>query len=124
MRLLGPVRPRENNHLDWLGAPTDLHGASLELLGRYVCGLGRCHTHDHLARGSSGCQSRRDVDGVTERSEVIHRRPKPCRPNKCLAGVDGRSYWYRHRRRGTGPCRSLGQVDCGRYRYCRVAGAR
>jgi hypothetical protein len=31
-------------------ASTDLHGASLEVLGRHACSLSGCHTNDHLAR--------------------------------------------------------------------------
>jgi hypothetical protein len=110
----------ENDHLDRLCAPADLHGASLELVGRHACGLGGCLTNDHLTGTCSRCESRGDVDGITERGEVIDGCARPGRSNECHAGVDSRSHWNRRRRRGTGLCRSLGQVSCGCYRYCRV----
>jgi hypothetical protein len=47
--------------------------------------------------------------------------PSPVAPTNASPGVDGRSYWDGHRRRGAGSCRSLGEVDCGRYCCCRVA---
>jgi hypothetical protein len=53
----------QNDHLDRLYA----HGASLESVGCHAGGLGSGQTHDHLACNRSRCQSRRDVDGITER---------------------------------------------------------
>jgi hypothetical protein len=114
------VQPWENDHLNRLCAPTDLHGASHELVSRHACGIGGCHANDHLACNGSRCQSRCDVDGITERGEIVDSFAKPGRPNECLAGVDSRSYWNGHRRSGAGPCRSLSQVDCGCYRYGRM----
>jgi hypothetical protein len=110
----------QNDHLDRLYAPTDLHGASLESVGCHAGGLGSCHTHDHLACKRSRCQSRRDVDGITERREVVDSCARSGRPNERLACVDSRSCRNRIRPRGAGVCRSLGQVDCGCYRCCRM----
>ena len=83
----------EDNHFDRLFATTDLHGASLEVSGRHACRLGRCHTDDHLTRNRSRCESRGDVDGITERGEVIDSGAKPGRPNECHAGMDSRPSW-------------------------------
>jgi hypothetical protein len=65
------------------------------------------------------CESRSDVDDITERRKVVDGCTKPGRP-KCHARVDGRSYRNGHRGRGAGLRRSLGQVNCCSYRNCRV----
>src|SRR5512133_777634 len=115
------VWPGENNSLDRLNAPSDCHRASLELIGRDACRLGGCHTNDHLACSRSGCESGRDVDGITECGEVLDGGAEAGRANECLAGVDGRSYWDGRLGRRAGLCHSLSEVDCSRYCCCRVA---
>ena len=105
---------RDNDDLDRLGASTDLHGASLDVLDRHACGLGGCHTYDHLARTCSRCESRGDVDDITERGEVVDGCAKSGRSNECLARVDSRSYMDGHGQRAAGMGRSLGKVDRGR----------
>ena len=57
---------------------------------------------------------------AADASEVVVGCTEPGGSNECLAGVDSRSYWNGHRRRGVGLCCSLGQVDCGRYCCGRV----
>jgi hypothetical protein len=122
MLIWRPIRSTggENDYLDRLCATADLHRASLEVVGRHACGLGGCHTNDHLARHRSRCQSRRDVDDITERGEVVDGGARSGRSNECLASVDSRSHWNGHRQRGAGLCRSLRQIDCRRDRYSRV----
>jgi hypothetical protein len=48
----------------------------------HLCGLGGCHTNDHLARRRSRCQSRGDVDNITKRREIADGYAKPGRPTK------------------------------------------
>jgi hypothetical protein len=43
----------ENDYVDGLCATTDVHGASLWVVGHQACRLGGCHTNDHLARSTA-----------------------------------------------------------------------
>jgi hypothetical protein len=78
----------------------------------HLCGLGGCHTNDHLARRRSRCQSRGDVDNITKRREIADGCAKPGRANEGLAGVNSRSYRNGHRGPSAGRCRLPGQINC------------
>jgi hypothetical protein len=83
---------------------------------------GGCHTDDHFACDRSRRQSGRDVDGITERREVIDSCAEPGCPNERHACVDSRSCRDRTRSRDAGVRRSLCKVDRGCYRCCRMLG--
>jgi hypothetical protein len=90
------------------------------VVSHQACGLGGCHTNDHLARNRSRCASLSDIDNIAQCREVVVGCAEAGGSNECFAGVDSRSYRKGHRRRGIGLCRSLGQVDCGCYCCGRV----
>jgi hypothetical protein len=60
------------------------------MVSHQACGLGGCHTNDHLAGNRSRCESLGDVDNITQCREVIVGCAEAGGSNECLAGVDSR----------------------------------
>ena len=80
----------EERHLDRLRVHADIHGASLELVGRQVCGLGGFLSQSpRLRRGRR--QSRGDIDGVPERGGSRRQSCLVLSPQRMHRRVDGRS---------------------------------
>jgi hypothetical protein len=98
--------------------PTGADGSGLVTTGSRFMLDRMAETHHRPMAADANCAP--NVRRTDQRTSPTTRMTAPPSSRVSPRRPSGRSNWNGHRRRGAGPCRSLRQVDCCRYRYRRV----